>query len=104
MYTCSVVLVYTNVRLESSAGELEEGEPRQDKDVSHLQLEGGTSGTATLYIYVLSCPFTIYSLSASWHLHHAQQRGSRKVWHYVSYVDCQSGNEPSFLSLCVGMP
>ena len=84
-----MVLVYTNVWLESSAGELEEGEPRQDKDVSHLQLEGDTSGTATLYnnIFVLSCPFTIYFLSASWHLHHAQQRGSRKVWYYVSYVD-----------------
>ena len=89
---CSVVLVYTNVWLESSAGELEEGEPRQDKAVSFLQLEGDTSGTATLYIYVLSCPFTIlYSLSASWHLHHAQQRGSMKVWHYVSCVDCESG-------------
>ena len=52
MYTCSVVLVYTNVWLESSAGELEEGEPRQDKAVSHLQLEGDTSVAATLYVYL----------------------------------------------------
>ena len=56
---CSVVLVYTNVWLESSAGELEEGEPRQVTAVSHLKLEGDTSGTATLYLCVLSCPFTI---------------------------------------------
>ena len=89
MYTCSVVLVFTNVWLESSAGELEEGEPRQDKAVSHLQLEGDTYiwDSNLVYIFVLSCPVTIYFLSASWYLHHAQQRGSRKVWHYVSYVD-----------------
>ena len=38
-----MVLVYTCVWLESSAGELEEGEPRQAEAVSHLHLEGSTS-------------------------------------------------------------
>ena len=102
---CSVVLVYTNVWLESSAGELEKREPSQDKAVSDLLLEGDTSGTATLYIYVLSCPFTIlYSLFASWHLHHAQQRGSRKVWHYVSYMDWLSGEWALILVSVLGCP
>ena len=48
-----MVLVYTNVWLESSTGELEEGEPRQDKAVSHLQLEGDTSHVGMVMLLVI---------------------------------------------------
>ena len=55
-----MVLVYTNVWLESSTGELEQGEPRQDKAVSHLQLEGDTSVAATLYVYLFWVAQSLY--------------------------------------------
>ena len=51
---CSVVLVYTNVWLESSAGELEEGEPRQDKAVSYLQLEVHLGQQPCIYMFLVA--------------------------------------------------